>query len=860
MDDTIENELAKYIKRNLEWDALPTKAKLRCSNSRQVWQKMVVNYSVKHQLSWMGTLVGRLVHDEKRYYTEVARVSKQNLLIYPYHLQEEFVRLLKITPFQYYYSMMTEVMQRELSYDTIPNFTAADGRRLLGIGRNQFIDAMNKTRSKTFLGRKRYSPKDLLTTQPVDPVFIDYWWTVRLSTTNEREMDMSQFSPQERATIELLQRNDTGVQAGRLPRLFLEQMFKKGQVWLDVPIEETDRISIPPLDQFVMNRLRGDFFERLLYTIFFTITESTTVLELSSLIQNDLPSVQKAVSLYCRLGFAHKLTVPRFQLAPGWDESLMPKADIPHTLPVSGGAKIGLVYDEELTAFLMMGNLGAGLKAHAVTMFERGKVSPLGIATFMTELDKIPDDVPQEGEVIRYYLSALALRSTLRTLSASGSVAMLRSQSANDLPELLRKRVLAQQYDVLISFCPVSPNAAPVLCQDPPHHFGCPLPVFSTPWWKIFIYQAIQSGPTSLLFPRGLRVRRLPDVLRRASNIMLTTWQNQSSQVSPAALLPLLNESLLAGPVLVQVVGQFSKASATFCPDSASVQRASESGRTATSHRTQQRQPTMLKDTFDATGSAVSTSLLDFDYQPAATASADSSMLLLDFDPSSSSSSSTTTSSSSATVAPHSSLASGSASSSRSSLPPTSESVGLMNFSNFPTPSNPEQPPADAIEPNDDFGKAFEDEQPADAFTLLMSEYTGIHHVGEKLMVDELQSRESSIGRTLQGTPIMDKIIQRLRLDASIGYAQFIQDPNDSHSFVLFDIQFGLPLYDRQLNEQLIEALVPDRALSSANLQRHSEQMQALSDEITSFVTSPYPDCIYVFHSGALHRIPPSAL
>jgi hypothetical protein len=36
----------------------------------------------------------------------------------------------------------------EKSYDTIPNFTAADGVRLLGIGRNQFIDIMNQCRQK----------------------------------------------------------------------------------------------------------------------------------------------------------------------------------------------------------------------------------------------------------------------------------------------------------------------------------------------------------------------------------------------------------------------------------------------------------------------------------------------------------------------------------------------------------------------------------------------------------------------------------------------------------------------------------------------------------------------------------------
>lgn len=36
----------------------------------------------------------------------------------------------------------------EKSYDILPNFTAADVNRFLGIGRNQYIDIMNKVRSK----------------------------------------------------------------------------------------------------------------------------------------------------------------------------------------------------------------------------------------------------------------------------------------------------------------------------------------------------------------------------------------------------------------------------------------------------------------------------------------------------------------------------------------------------------------------------------------------------------------------------------------------------------------------------------------------------------------------------------------
>lgn len=39
----------------------------------------------------------------------------------------------------------------EQPYDSIPNFSAADAFRLTGIGRNEFIDIMNKCRSKVLL-------------------------------------------------------------------------------------------------------------------------------------------------------------------------------------------------------------------------------------------------------------------------------------------------------------------------------------------------------------------------------------------------------------------------------------------------------------------------------------------------------------------------------------------------------------------------------------------------------------------------------------------------------------------------------------------------------------------------------------
>lgn len=49
---------------------------------------------------------------------------------------------------QYYQEMLFEIMKNEKSYDILPNFTAVDVNIQMGIGRNQYIDLMNKARSK----------------------------------------------------------------------------------------------------------------------------------------------------------------------------------------------------------------------------------------------------------------------------------------------------------------------------------------------------------------------------------------------------------------------------------------------------------------------------------------------------------------------------------------------------------------------------------------------------------------------------------------------------------------------------------------------------------------------------------------
>lgn len=64
--------------------------------------------------------------DEKKYYEELLRYSREHLMLYPYHLSDVVVKGLRVTPFAYYTSIMVDIMTQEKSYDSLPNFTAAD--------------------------------------------------------------------------------------------------------------------------------------------------------------------------------------------------------------------------------------------------------------------------------------------------------------------------------------------------------------------------------------------------------------------------------------------------------------------------------------------------------------------------------------------------------------------------------------------------------------------------------------------------------------------------------------------------------------------------------------------------------------
>ncbi|KAK6940194.1 FAM91, N-terminal domain [Dillenia turbinata] len=444
---TIEEQLfLKAIREECLWESLPKRLQATLT-SKEEWHRSVIEHCIKKRLQW-NTCFARKVCKESEYYEEMMRYLRKNLALFPYHLAEYVCRVMRISPFRYYCDMIFEVMKNEQPYDSIPNFSAADALRLTGIGRNEFIDIMNKCRSKKIMWKLNKSiAKELLPTQPVD-FAIESWWGICL--VNFTLEEFKKLSEEEMVTIDKVCKEE-----GNSFILFdpetVKGLYRQGLVFFDVPVYPDDRFKVSRLEGFVSNRDQSyeDPIEELLYAVFVVSSENATVAELAATLQADLSQLQAAASFACRLGWAVKVIDPASVLQDSTNMTSSPyvtlsdeeeshasvgsasmstdgnsgqQIDITgseYSGSVSGLARVAFVVDANITSYLMMGSVSPGLKSHAVTLYEAGKLGDASIADLCKDLNSL-EGTKFEGELQEFANHAFSLRCVLECLQSGG--------------------------------------------------------------------------------------------------------------------------------------------------------------------------------------------------------------------------------------------------------------------------------------------------------------------------------------------------------------------------------------------------------------------------------------------------------
>jgi hypothetical protein len=95
--------------------------------------------------------------------------------------------------------------------------------------------------------------------------------------------------------------------AAELPFLDVNTLHQRGMLYSAFVVERTERIHVPPLERFVMNRTTSDPQEALLYKVLSTTDRDTSMSMLAQLLRLPIDGLCSAAMMYERLGLAQRI-------------------------------------------------------------------------------------------------------------------------------------------------------------------------------------------------------------------------------------------------------------------------------------------------------------------------------------------------------------------------------------------------------------------------------------------------------------------------------------------------------------------------------------------------------------------------
>ena len=583
------------VRKQTPWGQIPPefrrRYKLQLGTERR-WEQLRVPWALQLHIPHHSNMV----MGAEAFYRRAVDAFRAKCMPYPYHYQAEIVSRLGITAFRYYSDLVHSALENEKGFDEIPSFTARECVRLLGIGRNEFIALLNRCKRESSWRRRRGDVARAALPPVVHGggVSPQPWWIVRRVPGAEAKRTLSSG---EAAVLKRLDSEGTS-ECRAVDRAVVRALHGEGLVFFDVPIRPNDRVIIPRLEGFVMNRLGKDQFEKLMYEVFVTADQSHTVADLAAILNHPQGIVADAVSLHCRLGFARRVspTGSRGDQEHGGHGDAKSTTDVSFASGndddgVTKDRRVALLYDESVVSYLMIGSQSDALKKLSVSMYEVGRLSNADSMLLESELRKVTAAAGEGPEFREYFAFGTAFRHILAALAETGGsegsrVDLYRMASLGALEPAALARLLRGRYRCIASVSPIQ-GCLGVGGEGKvfPPIAGPPSSLAQSPWAGLYLCAMLGCGPVSMVFPKGTRVLAIPRSLKPYRWLLIREWTSSEPWLARRSeALMLLNSRLVAAPVLVQGFDheageRQSEASEAGCDSSSLVKRDGESTR-----------------------------------------------------------------------------------------------------------------------------------------------------------------------------------------------------------------------------------------------------------------------------------------